>query len=361
MGRRENFKQGSKVEESAPKALMATDEVGCDWSYMDNEEEDLALVADQEAPTKFALMAKSSSDTEVFDNSLCSKACKRNTDSLNTKITELKELKKEKEGLDSKLTGFQSTSKDLDTFRKIETGLPEFANDTITDYSRPSPSIETDSPTVIKTNKDETVRKPSVKYVEMTVQRKSAARTQFRVPKVSTGNTKFPTVNKNFLTGNSKLSTADLGNKGKAGNSQNNIDDKGYWDNGCSRHMTGNISYLSDYEPYNGGYVSFGQGGCKITGKGTIKTGSSTASFNGCSRHMTGNKPYLADYQEIHDGVFVAFGSSRGKITGKDGTQKGPAVLTGVAALVDAAAFGLAALIGILPDLVNTTVGENLF
>nr|GFB05158.1 hypothetical protein [Tanacetum cinerariifolium] len=43
--------------------------------------------------------------------------------------------------------------------------------------------------------------------------------------------------------------------------------------NGCSRHMTGNISYLSDYEPFDGGYVSFGQGGCKITGIGTIKTG----------------------------------------------------------------------------------------
>nr|GEZ94931.1 uncharacterized mitochondrial protein AtMg00810-like [Tanacetum cinerariifolium] len=57
------------------------------------------------------------------------------------------------------------------------------------------------------------------------------------------------------------------------GSSQNHIDDKGYWDSGCSRHMTGNISYLSDYEPFKGGYVSFGQGGCKITGKGTIKTG----------------------------------------------------------------------------------------
>nr|GEZ87322.1 hypothetical protein [Tanacetum cinerariifolium] len=38
---------------------------------------------------------------------------------------------------------------------------------------------------------------------------------------------------------------------------------------------------------------------------------------SGCSRHMTGNKAYLADYQEIHDGGFVAFGSSRGKIIGK--------------------------------------------
>nr|GEU68165.1 hypothetical protein [Tanacetum cinerariifolium] len=41
------------------------------------------------------------------------------------------------------------------------------------------------------------------------------------------------------------------------GSSQNNIDDKGYWDSGCSRHMTCNISYLSDYEPFDRGYVSF--------------------------------------------------------------------------------------------------------
>nr|GEY67813.1 hypothetical protein [Tanacetum cinerariifolium] len=40
-----------------------------------------------------------------------------------------------------------------------------------------------------------------------------------------------------------------------------NIDDKEYWDSGCSRHMTGDISYLSEYEPYNEGYVSYGQGG----------------------------------------------------------------------------------------------------
>nr|GFA59457.1 putative ribonuclease H-like domain-containing protein [Tanacetum cinerariifolium] len=36
-----------------------------------------------------------------------------------------------------------------------------------------------------------------------------------------------------------------------------------------------------------------------------------------CSRHITGNKAYLSDYQEIHDGGFVAFGLSRGKITSK--------------------------------------------
>nr|GFC03221.1 hypothetical protein [Tanacetum cinerariifolium] len=88
-----------------------------------------------------------------------------------------------------------------------------------------------------------------------------------------TANRKFPTASRKFPTGSIKIYTADMGRKGKAGNSQNNIDDKGYWDSGCSRHMTGNISYLFDFEPFDGGYVSFRQGGCKIIGKGTIKTG----------------------------------------------------------------------------------------
>nr|GFC02110.1 putative ribonuclease H-like domain-containing protein [Tanacetum cinerariifolium] len=98
--------------------------------------------------------------------------------------------------------------------------------------------------------------------------------------KFFTGSKNFPTVNRKFSTASRKFPTgstenpiADMGMKGKAGSSQNKINDKGYWDIGCSRHMTGNISYLSDYEPFEGGYVSFGQGGCKITGKGTIKTG----------------------------------------------------------------------------------------
>ncbi|GJV76375.1 ribonuclease H-like domain-containing protein [Tanacetum coccineum] len=46
-------------------------------------------------------------------------------------------------------------------------------------------------------------------------------------------------------------------------------------DSGCSRHMTGNMSYLTDYEKIDGGYVAFGGNpkGGKITGKGIIKTG----------------------------------------------------------------------------------------
>nr|GEV12755.1 ribonuclease H-like domain-containing protein [Tanacetum cinerariifolium] len=463
-----------------------------DWSYMANKEENHALIADEEASTKFALMSKSSSENKVFDNSLCSKACKKNTDSLNTKITELseklsdtkntlyhyklglsqvearlvefknqeiklckkirglefkveskdnrierltkdlEELKKEKEGLDSKLTGFQSASKDLDTLLgsqrpspSIDSNSSDLQNNDFSVFEKgdssksimSKPMIKfikaTDSLIEVKISKVETVRKPSVKYAKMyrnttkspkvrgnqrnwnnlktqqlgkdfvmknkacfkcgqfdylaydcgvweeqgktwpknnnthksmlpknvfyktgrtpmrtnrpnmndaqpkrtsftklshsyarrTFQRTTAVRIQFRVPRVSTVNTKFPTVNKKFLTGNSKLSTAGLGNKGKAVKAsacwiwrpKQNSTDKGpnsnrvsvifkkyqyidtqgklKSDNGCSRHMTVNISYLSDYEPNDGWYVSFGQGCGKITGKGIIKTG----------------------------------------------------------------------------------------
>nr|GEU83278.1 hypothetical protein [Tanacetum cinerariifolium] len=82
-GRRDNYRQGSKAEEQAPKALMEIDRVGWDWSYMENNEEDHALVADEVAPTEFALMVKTSAESKVFDNSLCSKDCKKNNDSLN--------------------------------------------------------------------------------------------------------------------------------------------------------------------------------------------------------------------------------------------------------------------------------------
>nr|GEW89237.1 hypothetical protein [Tanacetum cinerariifolium] len=48
----------------------------------------------------------------------------------------------------------------------------------------------------------------------------------------------------------------------------------GYFDSGCSRHMTGNISYLTDFKEHNGGFVAFwgGAKGGKITGKDTIRT-----------------------------------------------------------------------------------------
>nr|GEX50456.1 hypothetical protein [Tanacetum cinerariifolium] len=59
------------------------------------------------------------------------------------------------------------------------------------------------------------------------------------------------------------------------GNPHEHLQDKGVIDSGCSRHMIGNMSFLTDYEEIDGGYVAFGGNpkGGKITSKGKIKTG----------------------------------------------------------------------------------------
>nr|GEW17612.1 hypothetical protein [Tanacetum cinerariifolium] len=147
-------------------------------SFMANEEEYHALVADEEAPTEFSLMAKSSSDNK--------------------------------------------------------TGLPEFADDTITDYNRPSPTIESnlddlqnknpsfnetgassstilskpaikfvkaaERPTEIKTNKVETVKKPAVKYAEM--YRKTSKSSNVRGNQRKWNTLKSQQLGKNFLMKN---------------------------------------------------------------------------------------------------------------------------------------------------------------
>nr|GEX35816.1 retrovirus-related Pol polyprotein from transposon TNT 1-94 [Tanacetum cinerariifolium] len=65
------------------------------------------------------------------------------------------------------------------------------------------------------------------------------------------------------------------GTKGNWGNPQQALKDKEVIDSGYLRHMTGSISYLSDFEEINGGYVAFGGNpkGGKMTGKGKIKIG----------------------------------------------------------------------------------------
>nr|GEW91681.1 hypothetical protein [Tanacetum cinerariifolium] len=343
-GRRDNYRQRSKVEEHAPKALMSIDGVRWDWSYMANDEENHALIADEETPTEFALMAKTSAESEVFDNSLCSKACKKNFDSLNSKITELtdklcdaknmiyhyklalaqvesrltehrsrelrycKKIRVFEFNTESRENCIKSLTKDLVLLKK-EKGLPECVDDTVTDYSRPAPTIESspddaqnrnpsvieteaspstispkpcikfmkanDSPTKSKTDKAETAKKPPVKYAEQ--YKKPTKKPNVRGNQRNWNNLKSYQLGPTFVM--EKKACFNCGDFNhlaydcrKRGSSQNNIDDKRYWDRGCSRHKTCIISYLSDYEPFDGGYVSFGQRGCKITGKGTIKT-----------------------------------------------------------------------------------------
>nr|GEW58906.1 hypothetical protein [Tanacetum cinerariifolium] len=59
------------------------------------------------------------------------------------------------------------------------------------------------------------------------------------------------------------------------GNPQHALKDKGVINSGCSRHMIGNMSYLSDFKELNSAYVAFegNPKGGKISGKGKIRIG----------------------------------------------------------------------------------------
>nr|GEY89284.1 hypothetical protein [Tanacetum cinerariifolium] len=258
------------------------------------------LVANNKVPTEFALMAKSSSSLEnevkarlvefkEQEIKLCEKirGLERDVKVRNNKIeylmNELEQVKKEKEGLDKKLTGFKKASKDLDNLLGIQrldknkegleynsfppppptqvysppkkdlswTGLPEFVDDTVTDYSSimSQPMIKfvkaADCPRVTKTINTENSKNSTIKYAKITpiavsrpnmnvaqpkmtsfaktthsnvkrpFQGKSAVKTQPKVPRVSTVAKNFPTVDSKFSTVKSTF-TADLGNKGKS-------------------------------------------------------------------------------------------------------------------------------------------------
>nr|GEW35436.1 reverse transcriptase domain-containing protein [Tanacetum cinerariifolium] len=243
---------GATISQDTASAYIASQSNG----------EDHVLVADAEALTEFTLMANT--ESKVFNNSLCSNDCKKNNDSLNSKIKdltgelseannyiyhyklalaqlegrlvkykerevkyiekirtlemyrasnlkciktldkELEELKLEKDGLDGKLAGLLKSLKNLHNLIESQrpdmvkegvgyndvpplaadlylspkkdlswTGLPEFVDDTITDYSRPSPTVASTS--AEGQNKDSSISedvaspntpKPFVKFVK---------------------------------------------------------------------------------------------------------------------------------------------------------------------------------------------------
>ncbi|GJT16003.1 ribonuclease H-like domain-containing protein [Tanacetum coccineum] len=102
-----------------------------------------------------------------------------------------------------------------------------------------------------------TARQVNTAHSKTTV---NAARPMSYLSKIAHSTVKRP-IHKNTAFKNSNIN--------QRGNPQMDLQDQGVIDSGCSRHMTGNMSYLTDYEEIDGGYVAFGGNpkGGKITGK----------------------------------------------------------------------------------------------
>nr|GEZ90746.1 ribonuclease H-like domain-containing protein [Tanacetum cinerariifolium] len=183
---------GNKATKKTEESVEAT------ICYMANKEENHALVVDEEASTEFALMAKSSLSSE---NKVEARLVEFKTQEIKfcEKIRDIERDVKDIMLYPPPAQVYSPPKKDMSW-----TGLPEFADDTVTDYSRPTPSIDSsksntgdlqnsissifehgessdsimskpmikfvkaaDSLGVIKTNKTKTARKPPVKYAEI--------------------------------------------------------------------------------------------------------------------------------------------------------------------------------------------------
>ncbi|GJT98353.1 putative ribonuclease H-like domain-containing protein [Tanacetum coccineum] len=146
--------------------------------------------------------------------------------------------------------------------------------------------VETSTSTVLVSYKFEHASKSLNKLIECQIVdnfKKGLGYENYNeVPPPYTGNFMPPTPDLSF-TGLDKFANEPVVENSKAmsseekpkGNPQIDLQDQGVIDSGCSRHMTRNMSYLTDYEEIDGGYVAFGGNpkGGKITGKCTIKTG----------------------------------------------------------------------------------------
>ncbi|GJX34220.1 putative ribonuclease H-like domain-containing protein [Tanacetum coccineum] len=226
----DNSRRTINVEEISSKAMLAIDGAGFDWSFM----------ADEEVPTDMALMAFSDLHPEK----------------------NLFQQPPEFEGYGPKTSKSVNEDTSNEVRKSPDAPLVEelVSNDKL--------EKKTGFPTVAKIifvrpqKQEKTVRKP-VKYAEM--YRSQTPRGNQR----NWNNQKSQQLGSDFVMYNKACfvcGSFDHGHPQK--------EDQGYVDSEFSRHMTGNMSYLSDFKKFDGGYVTFGGGakGGRITGKGTLKT-----------------------------------------------------------------------------------------
>nr|GEV75544.1 hypothetical protein [Tanacetum cinerariifolium]GEV82605.1 hypothetical protein [Tanacetum cinerariifolium] len=200
------------VEDTSSKAMVEIDGGSFDWSYM----------ADDEAPTNMAFMALSNSEPIKV-------------------VTQKSSVKiyapiKENNGVPL-IEDWESDDED-----EVESH-PEKARKTV------EPSV--DKARCTNRQKGRMVNENNhsrVNHNANTVPKAMLTRTGLKpVTSVRPVNPK-----RNFQ----RSATYNNRNFFKKGHSHKHIEDQGYFNSGCSRHMTGNISYLTDFKEFDGVYVA---------------------------------------------------------------------------------------------------------
>nr|GEY11334.1 hypothetical protein [Tanacetum cinerariifolium] len=99
----------------------------------------------------------------------------------------------------------------------------------------------------------------------------------------------------------------------KAGNSKMDLQDKGVIDSGCSRNMTWNMSYLTDYKEVDGGYLAFGGNPKRrrITGKGKFNGKADEGFFVGYSMNSKAFRVFNSRKKIVEENLHIRFSEKK--------------------------------------------------
>ncbi|GJX98983.1 retrovirus-related pol polyprotein from transposon TNT 1-94 [Tanacetum coccineum] len=262
---RDNTRRTVPVETSdalvvQDNALIVQDGLGYDWSYIAQDE-----------LTEFALMAytsnSSESDTEANLEIIAYQlglefieaqlvVYQKNEAVYEEKIAVLEFEVKDKSNAVTRLKNHQLSAKDKTGlgYESMECDSRSSDGDDNQTNDRPNGVIiedwvSDDDENIFQSNDLQATDKPSFKRIKFTNARNESVRhEQAKKPRIVTQNLK--------------------------GNPQQALNNQGIFHSGCSRHMTRNKDFLTDYQELDGGFVAFGGSarGGKITGKGKIRT-----------------------------------------------------------------------------------------
>nr|GEV38176.1 hypothetical protein [Tanacetum cinerariifolium] len=291
------------VEDTSSKAMVAIDGAGFDWRYM----------ADDEAPTNMALMAFS--DSEVHNSKTCSNTCFKSFKTLKTQNDKLRiEFNKSEFNLATYKRGlgfasynavappptclFVSQTIDLSNY-----GLEEFQHPKFKGYGpKASKSVCVDTSNEIK-------KAPNDPIIEYWVSDSDEDESKVMV-----------------LIYDNVQHKPEQANQPRKGDPQDALKDQGYFNSACSRNMTENISYLTDFREHDEGYVAFGGGAKvgKIIGKGKIRTyqlgkfdgKSDEGIFVGYSTNSKAFRVYNTRTRKVEENLHITFLENKPMITG---------------------------------------------
>nr|GEV00120.1 ribonuclease H-like domain-containing protein [Tanacetum cinerariifolium] len=297
---RGNGRKTFPVENPTENALIAQDEIKeYDWSCQTEEEH----------PTNNALMAltfSGSSSSSDFKIDSCSKTCLKAYATLKEQYDSLSsDYKKSQFNVVSYKAGLQSVEERLVHYKKNEAVFADKINilnievrlrdNSLVEYTKKLEKSSDKVKTGLGYKETSPAKESFVKSSEMLENQENVKSRSDKgydvIPLPYTGNYIPPKPDLMFIdeqvksesvgvisnvsssavkTVELKLESVDVKIKGNP--QQNEYKEKGVIDRGCSRHMTGNKYYLTNYKDYDGGFVSFGDGKGRISRKGKIKT-----------------------------------------------------------------------------------------